>query len=89
MKGNVGKGTEIFRFFADYFKLVGDFYIIESNEDYWQGLINASDELLEKYKQCDFFQFAKALILAFNVYLSDVKYKQQNEGRWTVSFKGD
>lgn len=88
MKGNIGKGTEIFRFFGDFYKLIGNFWMVESNDDYWSGLMQASDELLKKYEKCDFYQFAKALILVFNIYLSDVKYGQK-EGRWVISYRGD
>ena len=80
MKGNIGKGTEVFKFFGSYFKLVGDFYIAESNENYWNGLMQASDELLKEYIECDFYQFAKALVLVLNVYLSEVKFKGSKKG---------
>ncbi len=89
MKGNIGKGTEMFKFFGAYFKLVGDFWIIESNESYWDGLMKASDALLEEYKNCDFYQFAKALILVLNIFLSDVKFKQQRTGHWTISYQSE
>ena len=89
MKGNIGKGTEMFRFFADFYKLCGDFWIAETNEKYWEQLLLASEELLVKYKWCDFFPFAKVLILALNVYLSDVKLKNLKNGNWLVSFKGE
>ena len=50
MKIHIGKGTDEFRFFADLYKFVGDFYLAETSEEYWDQLITASDELLEKYK---------------------------------------
>lgn len=89
MKVNIGKGTEEFSFFGDYFKLVSNFYTPDSNEKYFADLIAASDELLEKYKGCDFYLFARALVLAFNVYVSDVKFKGKKKGHWSISFKGD
>lgn len=89
MKGNIGKGTECFRFFSDFYKLLGNYWMIESNDDYWSGLMQASDKLLEEYKECDFYLFARALVLVLNVYLSDVKYGQKKKGHWVISFKGD
>ena len=91
MKGNLGKGTDIFKFFSAYFKLCAEYWLVESNESYWNDLIKASDEMLEDYKNCDFYQFAKALVLALNVYLSDVKYKYKGEtnGHWNITFKGE
>lgn len=87
MKGNIGKGTDIFRFFSDYFKLVGEFYIVESNESYWDGLMAQSEALIEQYKNCDFYEFVKAMVLVYNVWLSDVKYGQKKGGHWTISYK--
>ena len=89
MKGNIGKGTECFSFFGDLFKLAGDFWMIESNESYWDELIKASDSVLEKYKNCDFYPFAKGVVLILNVYLSDVKYKGVKKGTWQISYKAD
>lgn len=89
MKGNLGKGTDIFRFFGDFFKLCGEYWIIESNESYWDNLIKASDKMLNEYKNCDFYLFARALVLVLNVYLSDIKYKHKGnvEGRWHITFE--
>lgn len=89
MKGNIGKGTEAFRFFGDLYKLAGDFWMIESNESYWDGLIQASDELLNKYKDCNFYQFAKGIVLVLNIYLSEVKYKGVKKGTWQISYKDE
>lgn len=89
MKGNIGRGTECFRFFSEFFKLCGDFWVAETNENYWGQLMTASEDLLAKYKECDFFPFAKALVLALNVYLSDVKLKGLRSGSWIISFNGE
>ena len=89
MKVALSKGTEEFCFFADFFKLVSNFYVPDNTETYFNELISASDDILAKYEKCDFYQFAKVLVLAFNVYVSDVKFKGKKSGHWTVSFKGD
>ena len=90
MKVSLSKGTEEFMFFADFFKLVSNFYVPDKNEKFFEELIAASDEVLQKYEKCDFYQFARVLVLAFNVYVSDVKFKGKKSGHWTVSFnEGD
>ena len=89
MKVTLGKGTEEFMFFADFFKLVSNFYVPDNTENYFKDLIAASDEVLRKYEQCDFYQFAKVLVLAFNVYVSDVKFKGKKSGHWTITFRED
>lgn len=91
MKGNLGKGTDIFKFFGEYFKLCSEYWLVESNESYWENLLKDSEKMLEKYKKCDFYQFAKALVLVLNIYLSDVKYKYkgQTKGHWSITFKGE
>lgn len=89
MKGNIGKGTDVFKFFSMFFKLCGDFWLVESNESYWESLMNESDKMLADFKKCDFYLFARALVLVLNVYLSDIKYKHKGEveGRWHITFE--
>lgn len=89
MKVNLGKGTNEFCFMGDFYKLMSDFWTPDNTEHYFEQLISASDELLEKYKDCDFYLFARALVLVFNVYVSDVKFKGKKSGNWTISFRGD
>ena len=89
MKENLGKGTDIFKFMGDYFKLMSNFWFAESKESYWSQLMQSSDAMLEEYKNCDFYQFARGLILILNIYLSDVKYKGIKNGHWTISYKED
>lgn len=89
MKGNIGKGTEFYKFMGEVFKLFGDYWMIESNDEYWSGLMQASDKLLAEYKDCDFYQLARAIILVFNIWLSDVKYGRKVKGHWNISYKGD
>ena len=89
MKVNIGKGTEIFSFFGEYYKLISNFYVPDNNEHFFENLISASEDLLSKYKDCDFYIFARGLVLVFNVYVSDVKFKGTKSGKWSVTFKED
>ena len=89
MKVSLGKGTNEFCFMADFYKLMSDFYVPDNTDYYFEQLLAASNEVLEKYKDCDFYLFAKALVLTFNVYVSDVKFKDKKSGQWSISFKGD
>lgn len=85
MKANIGKGTEMYMFLGDMFKLFSDYWIAEDTEEYWKQLKNASEELLIKYKGCDFFELAKAILLVFSVFCSE-KLKGDVKGHWEVSF---
>lgn len=89
MKGNIGKGTEFFKFMGDFYKLLGDFWIIESSESYWEKLMNATEELLAKYRFCDFYYLARGMILVFLIYMDSVKLHQRKKGGWLISFKGE
>lgn len=89
MKENIGKGTEIFSFMGEIFKLMSNYWIPENTENYFDDLIKASDDLLNKYKTCEFYPFAKGIILILNVYLADVKFKGIKGGTWQISFKAD
>lgn len=89
MKANIGKGTEFFVFMGDYYKFLSSYWDPESSETYWDSLLTESETLLAKYQECDFYQFAKALVLAYNVYLSDVKLKHKSDGSWTIDFRGN
>ena len=89
MKVNIGKGTEIFSFFGDFYKLISNYYVPDNTEYFFDNLISASEGLLSKYKDCDFYLFARGLVLVFNVYVSDVKYKGTKSGKWTITFRED
>ena len=62
MKKRLDKTTIEFQMFADYWKIVQDFYEPEDDESYWSKLIKETNEFYNKYKT----DFAKALIMAFD-----------------------
>ena len=87
MKAKLNKGTNEFQFFADFYNYLSDHYIPENTEEYYDSMIHKADELLDKYKQCDFFPLAKGLLLVVAVYMSDIKGKGKTKGHWTISFR--
>lgn len=89
MKKAFNKGTEIFNFFADFYNYLSDHYIPENTEEYYDSMIHQADNLLEKYKQCDFLPLAKGLLLVVAVYMSDIKSKEKTNGHWSITFKGE
>ena len=44
------KGTEAWMMYADFWNLIKDFWIPEDNDDYWNQLVNVSNEFAEKYR---------------------------------------
>ena len=54
MKGNIGKGSEIFAFFGDFYKFLGEHYEPENTDDYWESMMNDTEKILGKYAACDF-----------------------------------
>jgi len=90
MRGNIGKGTEEFKFFGDLFRLVGDYYQPEKNEEYWEKLIADSENLIRQYEKCHFSFLVRGFVLVLNVWLSDVKFNQVDNGHWVITFeRGD
>ena len=61
MKKELKKGDTEYEIFNDYWKIVKEYNIPEDADEYWERLINASDEFYKKY-DC---QYATDLILAF------------------------
>lgn len=86
MRKNIGKGTDIFCFFGDFFKFVGEYYIPEVDENYWDKLIYDSNKLLEKYKTCDFYSFAKGMVLVYIAWLEEI-HKGTCNDQWNIGFR--
>ena len=61
MRKELKKGDTEYELFNDYWKIVKEYNIPEGADEYWSGLINASDEFCKKYDS----QYAIDLILAF------------------------
>lgn len=89
MRGNIGKGTEVFQFFADFYKYLSEHYEPENSDEYYESLLSESDKLLDKYAKCNFILLAKGLLLVVAVYMSDIKSKGITKGHWSITFKGE
>ena len=61
MRKELEKGDTEYELFNDYWKIVKEYNIPEDADEYWAGLINASDEFCKKYDS----QYAIDLVLAF------------------------
>ena len=87
MKSKLNKGTNEFSFFSDFYNYLSEFYIPDNTEEYYEGLMQEADKLLDKYSKCNFFPLAKGLLLVVAVYLSDIKGKEASKGRWEISYR--
>lgn len=87
MKKNIGKGTEIFDFFGDFYRFLGTHYEPEDTEEYWEAMMNDSMRVLEKYAACDFYPLARGILVLTAVWLSDCKFKGNAKGNWIISYR--
>lgn len=90
MKAKLNKGTEIFKFFGEFYNFLSDHYVPENTDEYWESTRVKSEEILKKYEKCDFQPLAKGLLLVVIVWLSDVKLKgitHDKGGHWQISYK--
>ena len=88
MKVKLSKGSEVFQFFGDYYKFLSDFYVPETNDNYYDKMIHASDDILQKYAKCDFVALVKGILLVTVIYLGEIKAKDAKGGcHWTISWK--
>ena len=75
MQKKLGKDSEDFNFFAEYWKLYQDFYIPEERETYWQELLDAEDKLLRKYNGN---KFLCDIIMAYNTEI-ERRYREEKD----------
>ena len=61
MRKQLTKTDVEFKMFSDYYKIYQDFYITESNDEYWQGLVNAIEAFCKEHPT----PFAQALAVAY------------------------
>lgn len=87
MKQNIGKGTEVFSFFGEFYKLIGNYYIPENDEYYWSNLKDDMDKTLAKYSGCDFIKFAVGLMLVYWEWIEKVKFKGEKDLVWEIKLK--
>ena len=47
------KGSEEWMMFTDYWNLCQKYWIAENTDEYWDGLVDCTNEFYEKYKNID------------------------------------
>jgi len=62
------KDSEEFQFFKEFYKFVQDYYIPENTEEYWDGFVDESKRISEKYRG----NFYVTMLLAFTEYAEGV-----------------
>lgn len=70
------KGSEEWQFFNDYYKFRQQFYEADNNEEWFQGMVNAGDELISKYANTSIAKYAQSLVLS---HLEDVELRWMNK----------
>lgn len=67
----IAKGSEEWQMFQDFWKLAQDLWIPEDTEEYWQEVMNRTNEFHEKYKT----PYAKHFAVGFLNALDEVSRK--------------
>lgn len=49
MRKQLTKTDADFKMFTDFYKIYQDFYITESNDEYWQGLVSAIETFCKEH----------------------------------------
>ncbi len=62
---NFGKGTEEWMMFVEFWKMCKDYWIAEDTDEYWNELIQKSNEFSEKYKDIIPGELSTKLVIAF------------------------
>ena len=70
------KGSEEWQFFNDYYKFRQQFYEADNNEEWFQGMVNAGDELISKYANTSIAKYVQSLVLS---HLEDVELRWMNK----------
>ena len=70
------KGSEEWQFFNDYYKFRQQFYEADNNEEWFQAMVNAGDELISKYANTNIAKYVQSLVLS---HLEDVELRWMNK----------
>ena len=70
------KGSEEWMFFMDFWKFHQDYYRADNCDDWYVEMMNAGEELVEKYSKTEFSDFARGLIFE---HVAEVERKARNE----------
>ena len=64
-KKNFGKGTEEWMMFVEFWEMCKSFWIPEDTDEYWNELVQKSNEFAEKYKDAIPGNLSVKLAIAF------------------------
>jgi len=60
MQGKFTKDSAEFKMFGDFFNLCKEFWGVEESREYWESIVNKTDEFIKKY-ETDTKGFSKRL----------------------------
>ena len=72
----IEKGSEEWMFFMDFWKFHQDYYKADNCDDWYVEMMNAGEELIEKYSKTEFSCFARGLVFE---HFAEVERKARNE----------
>ena len=62
MKKDIKPTDKEYLFFQDFWKFYKEYHDPEEPEEWWTKLIYAASDLLEKYKDTDFYDMANSIV---------------------------
>lgn len=71
MERRLGKGTEEFQFFTDYWQFRQKYYEADNDEDWFLEMMNAGESLMLKYSETDFAKYARQLVFSHFEFVED------------------
>ena len=74
------KGSEEFILFQDFWKICQSFWIPEDNDEYWEQVVNETDDFYKKYKETNEI-FVREIVLAFINSLEKRLKIKKNDGK--------
>lgn len=70
------KGSEEWLMFQEYYKIIQKYYIPESNDSYWDSVVEEMDGFCKKYQQVP---LARKIVMAFLKTMEEELKKGKNE----------
>ena len=63
MKKDIKPTDKEYLFFQDFWKFYKEYHDPEESEEWWDKLIHAASDLVEKYKDTDFYDMANSIVI--------------------------
>lgn len=58
------KGSEEWQFFQDFWKFRQQYYEADNGDDWFEELMHAGEQIIEKYYNTEFAKFAQSLVFS-------------------------